>query len=81
MGHLPSRYHQELDVRRLAPEGLEAWKQVIERGYEGYVAKDGATPRHHRPARAEGEVNSFRRIEVVPRCPRAPGRWRLRCTA
>jgi hypothetical protein len=27
-------------VRRLAPDGLEAWKQVIERGYEGYVAKD-----------------------------------------
>jgi hypothetical protein len=22
------------------PDGLEAWKQVIERGYEGYVAKD-----------------------------------------
>jgi ATP-dependent DNA ligase len=28
-------------VRRLAPDGLEAWTQVIERGYEGYVAKDG----------------------------------------
>jgi ATP-dependent DNA ligase len=28
-------------VRRLAPDGLEAWEQVIERGYEGYVAKDG----------------------------------------
>jgi ATP-dependent DNA ligase len=27
-------------VRRLAAEGLEAWKQVIERGCEGYVAKD-----------------------------------------
>jgi bifunctional non-homologous end joining protein LigD len=27
-------------VRRLAPDGLEAWNQVIERGYEGYVAKD-----------------------------------------
>jgi hypothetical protein len=22
-------------VRRLAPDGLEAWKQVVERGYEG----------------------------------------------
>jgi ATP-dependent DNA ligase len=31
-------------MRRLAPEGLEAWKQVIERGYEGYVAKDEASP-------------------------------------
>jgi ATP dependent DNA ligase domain len=29
-------------VRRLAPDGLEAWKQVVERGYEGYVAKDEA---------------------------------------
>jgi ATP-dependent DNA ligase len=28
-------------VRRLAPDGLEAWTQVTERGYEGYVAKDG----------------------------------------
>jgi ATP-dependent DNA ligase len=27
-------------VRRLAPDGLQAWTQVIERGYEGYVAKD-----------------------------------------
>jgi hypothetical protein len=25
---------------RLAPDGLEAWKQVVEGGYEGYVAKD-----------------------------------------
>jgi ATP-dependent DNA ligase len=24
----------------LAPDGLEAWAQVVERGYEGYVAKD-----------------------------------------
>jgi hypothetical protein len=27
---------------RVAPDGLEAWKQVIERGYEGYVAKGEA---------------------------------------
>jgi bifunctional non-homologous end joining protein LigD len=27
-------------VRRLAPDGMQVWKQVIERGYEGYVAKD-----------------------------------------
>jgi bifunctional non-homologous end joining protein LigD len=27
-------------VRRLAADGLEAWKQVVERGFEGYVAKD-----------------------------------------
>jgi len=27
-------------VRRLAANGLEAWTQVIERGNEGFVAKD-----------------------------------------
>jgi hypothetical protein len=26
-------------VRRLAPDGLEAWEQVIERRYEGHLAK------------------------------------------
>jgi hypothetical protein len=31
-------------VRRLAPDGLEAWKQMVERGYEGYVAKDETSP-------------------------------------
>jgi ATP-dependent DNA ligase len=30
-------------VRRLAHDGLEAWEQVIARGYEGYVAKDDAS--------------------------------------
>jgi len=30
-------------VRRLAPDGLAAWQQVVERGYEGYVAKDEAS--------------------------------------
>jgi hypothetical protein len=30
-------------VRRLAPHGLEAWAQVVERGYEGYVAKNEAS--------------------------------------
>jgi hypothetical protein len=30
-------------VRRLAPDGLDAWTQVIERGYEGYVAKNEAS--------------------------------------
>jgi ATP-dependent DNA ligase len=30
-------------VRRLARDGLEAWKQVVEREYEGYVAKDEAS--------------------------------------
>ena len=27
-------------ARRLAPNGLEAWAEVLERGYEGLVAKD-----------------------------------------
>jgi ATP-dependent DNA ligase len=31
-------------ARRLALNGLEAWAQVLERGYEGYVAKDEASP-------------------------------------
>ena len=30
-------------VRRLPADGVEAWQQVVERGYEGYVAKDEAT--------------------------------------
>ena len=38
-------------VRRLAPDGLEAWKQVIERGYEGYVAKDEASAYEGGPTR------------------------------
>jgi ATP-dependent DNA ligase len=28
--------------RALPPDGLEAWRQVAERGYEGLVAKDEA---------------------------------------
>lgn len=31
-------------VRRLAPNGLVAWAQVLETGFEGYVAKDEASP-------------------------------------
>jgi bifunctional non-homologous end joining protein LigD len=30
-------------ARRLASNGLEAWAQVVERGYEGLVAKDEAS--------------------------------------
>jgi bifunctional non-homologous end joining protein LigD len=30
-------------VRRLAGNGLDAWAQVVERGYEGLVAKDEAS--------------------------------------
>jgi ATP-dependent DNA ligase len=38
-------------VRRLAPDGLEAWAQVVERGYEGYVAKDEASVYEGGPTR------------------------------
>jgi ATP-dependent DNA ligase len=38
-------------VRRLATDGLEAWKQVVERRYEGYVAKDEASAYEGGPTR------------------------------
>jgi ATP-dependent DNA ligase len=38
-------------VRRLAADGLEAWAQVIEPGYEGYVAKDEASAYEGGPTR------------------------------
>jgi bifunctional non-homologous end joining protein LigD len=31
-------------VRRLAADGLQAWRQVLGRGYEGYVPKDDTSP-------------------------------------
>jgi len=31
-------------VRRLAANALDAWTQVLARGYEGLVAKDEASP-------------------------------------
>jgi bifunctional non-homologous end joining protein LigD len=33
-----------LTARRLADDGLKAWRQVQERGYEGFVAKDESSP-------------------------------------
>jgi len=33
-----------LAARRLADDGLKAWRQVEERGYEGFVAKDEFSP-------------------------------------
>jgi bifunctional non-homologous end joining protein LigD len=33
-----------LPARRLAADGLEAWAQVLARGYEGLVGKDESTP-------------------------------------
>jgi bifunctional non-homologous end joining protein LigD len=38
-------------VRRLAPDGLEAGQQVVEHGYEGYVAKDERSAYEGRPTR------------------------------
>jgi hypothetical protein len=34
-----------LPVWRLVANGLDAWPQVLERGYEGYVAKEDANVR------------------------------------
>lgn len=33
-----------LAARRLADDGLKAWREVQERGYEGFVAKDESSP-------------------------------------
>jgi bifunctional non-homologous end joining protein LigD len=33
-----------LPVRRLSDDGIKAWRQVVEHGYEGLVAKDPASP-------------------------------------
>jgi hypothetical protein len=33
-----------LPVRRLSDDGLKGWRKVLERGYEGLVAKDPALP-------------------------------------
>jgi len=33
-----------LPARRLSDDGLKAWQDVLERGYEGLVAKDPASP-------------------------------------
>jgi ATP-dependent DNA ligase len=38
-------------VRRLARDGLEALAQVVERGYEGFVAKDDTSPYEGGPTR------------------------------
>jgi ATP-dependent DNA ligase len=35
-----------------AADGLEAWQQVVERGFEGYVAKDESSRYEGGPTRA-----------------------------
>jgi ATP-dependent DNA ligase len=53
-------------ARRLGPDGLEARKQVIERGYEGYVAKDEASAYEGGPTRRWLKVKQGdRRTEEV----------------
>jgi bifunctional non-homologous end joining protein LigD len=47
-----------LPVRRLALDGLEAWAQVIARGYEGLVGKDEASPYR------EGRTLSWLKVKV-----------------
>jgi bifunctional non-homologous end joining protein LigD len=47
-----------LPARRLADNGLEAWGQVLERGYEGLVGKDEASPYR------EGRTLSWLKVKV-----------------
>ena len=47
-----------LPMRRLATDGLEAWEVAKERGYEGLVAKDEASPYQ------AGESRSWLKIKV-----------------
>ena len=48
-----------LPSRRLAADGLEAWAQVLERGYEGLVGKDEASPY------VEGRTLSWLKVKVL----------------
>jgi bifunctional non-homologous end joining protein LigD len=47
-----------LPARRLADDGLEAWAQVVKRGYEGLVGKDEASPYR------EGRTLSWLKVKV-----------------
>jgi bifunctional non-homologous end joining protein LigD len=61
-------------VRRLAAHGLEAWSQVIERGYEGLVAKDEAS------TYAGGPTRRWLKLKV-PGWTVAEDGWRRRITS
>jgi len=63
-----------LPVRRLAPDGLEAWQQVMARGYEGYVAKEEASVYEPGPTRRWLKVK-------VPGWTLAEDRWQRRISA
>jgi ATP-dependent DNA ligase len=60
-------------VRRLAPDGLEAWAQMVERGYEGLVAKDEAS------AYEAGPTGRWLKVKQNGRTD-AEDRWRRRST-
>jgi bifunctional non-homologous end joining protein LigD len=45
-------------ARRLAADGLEAWAQVLEHGYEGLVGKDESSPY------VEGRTLSWLKVKV-----------------
>jgi len=51
-------HHLVLPSRRLADNGLEAWVQVVKRGYEGLVGKDQASPY------VEGRTLFWLKVEV-----------------
>ena len=42
--HLLTGERVLLPVRRLSPNGLEAWQEVIRAGWQGLVAKDSDSP-------------------------------------
>jgi len=62
-----------LPTRRLAADGLEAWAQVLARGYEGLVAKDDASP-------YRGGVTRSRLKVKVPGWTDSEDRWKRRLT-
>jgi ATP-dependent DNA ligase len=61
-------------VRRLAPNGLEAWAMVLERGYEGWVGKDEASPYRG------GMTRSWLKVKV-PGWTDTDDRWQRRLAA
>jgi ATP-dependent DNA ligase len=58
-----------LPARRLAANGLEAWAEVLERGYEGYVGKDEAS------RYLGGKTTSWLKVKV-PGWTDPEDRWR-----
>jgi bifunctional non-homologous end joining protein LigD len=58
-----------LPARRLADDGLEAWNQVLERGYEGMVGKDANSPYR------EGRTLSWLKVKKQPRYREGERGW------